>query len=258
MPFEFDGEQYAKNSVLQRNIGIPIIDELELRGDECILDIGCGDGALSAKLAELTPNGHVTGLDASTGMIDVAQTHEASNLSFILGDVTHLDDVDTYDIVFSNAALHWIINHEDLLSRVHRCLKPGGYLRWNFAADGNCPNFIWVAYHLMNEPVYQSMFSDFEWPWCMPTKDEYTALLESADYDDIRVWTEPVERRFPDTESLISWMDQPSLVPFMTHLPEDVGADFRKLFIKRLIAATQQSDGACREQFMRLNVFARK
>lgn len=90
--FEFDGEKYAKTSRHQRSWGSRLIERLELQGGEAILDLGCGDGALTAQLADLVPNGTVVGLDASRGMIDAAVAqHQRDNLRFVCMDMLDLD-----------------------------------------------------------------------------------------------------------------------------------------------------------------------
>jgi trans-aconitate methyltransferase len=108
MTHEFDGEQYAKASAHQKEWGARLIAQLNLQGTERILDLGCGDGALSAQIADLVPEGEVVGIDASRGMIEAARPKARKNLRFVLMDIDELDYVEQFDVVFSNAALHWI------------------------------------------------------------------------------------------------------------------------------------------------------
>jgi trans-aconitate 2-methyltransferase len=87
MAHEFDGERYAQASAHQREWGARIIAELGLRGDERVLDLGCGDGGLTARLADLVPGGEVLGIDASRGMIEAAQPKARGNLRFRCMDI---------------------------------------------------------------------------------------------------------------------------------------------------------------------------
>jgi trans-aconitate methyltransferase len=123
MPHEFDGEAYKQSSNHQKEWGNRIIAEFELNGNEHILDLGCGDGALTAQLAELVPEGWVLGIDASRGMIDVAGKLRKTNLEFKLLDIDSLDYYEEFDLVFSNATLHWVKDHRRLLANSYRCLK---------------------------------------------------------------------------------------------------------------------------------------
>ena len=94
MPHEFDGKKYQKASAHQKEWGMKLIAGLKLKGHEHILDLGCGDGILTAQLAELLPEGGVLGMDASQGMIDVALPKERDNLRFRRLDSNALDIID--------------------------------------------------------------------------------------------------------------------------------------------------------------------
>ena len=92
MTFEFDAEKYKRASPHQRQWGKKLIAELDLKGNERILDLGCGDGGITAQLAELVPNGLVVGIDASQSMIESAQkNYKAENMRFDLMDINTID-----------------------------------------------------------------------------------------------------------------------------------------------------------------------
>ena len=109
--FEFDGEKYEKASSHQKEWGNRMIAELSLKGTEEILDLGCGDGVLTKEMAEMVPEGNVLGIDASMGMIETAKKREAGNLRFLQMDINQLDFESRFDVIFSNAALHWVKDH---------------------------------------------------------------------------------------------------------------------------------------------------
>ena len=113
MTFDFDGEKYQKASSHQKQWGTQLISEFNFKGAEHILDLGCGDGALTAKLADQVPHGSVTGIDASRGMINTAfKNHQSHNLRFELADINSISYQNNFDIIISNAALHWVRDHE--------------------------------------------------------------------------------------------------------------------------------------------------
>lgn len=258
MAHEFDGNKYKAASAHQKEWGAKLIQELNISGTERILDLGCGDGTLTAQLAALAPQGSVVGIDASCGMIDAASSLQSANLSFEIRDINDLDFADEFDIVFSNATLHWVKNHEALLGNVLRALKNGGRLRFNFAGDGNCANFFGVVREAISQPRFARHFSSFEWPWFMPRIEEYERLLRDMPFAESRVWGENADRFFPDSDTMIKWIDQPSLVPFMVFLPDGNKEEFRQFVIERMIRQTRQADGRCFETFRRINVVARK
>lgn len=139
MTHEFDGKKYEKASTHQKEWGAKaaekLISELSLKVSERVLDLGCGDGNNTALIAELLPNGEVVGIDASKGMIDTAIHKEKANLHFILMDIDAIVFKDEFDVIYSNATLHWVKDHHRLLGNVFKALRVGGILRFNFPTD---------------------------------------------------------------------------------------------------------------------------
>ncbi len=258
MPHEFDGKKYEKASAHQKEWGAKLISELALKGNERVLDLGCGDGVNTALIAEALPNGEVVGIDASKGMIDTAKPKEKPNLCFILMDIDEIAFEDEFDVVYSNATLHWIKDHYHLLRNVFKALRVGGLLRFNFAADGNCSHVFKVIRKAIEKKPFPRYFLDFTWPWYMPSIDEYRDLVNKSDLKDSKVWGENADRYFPDTETMIGWVDQPSLVPFLACIPESHKADFREYVVGEMIRETKQADGQCFETFRRINLYARR
>lgn len=258
IPVEFDGQRYRQASAHQKEWGSRLISALALRGDESILDVGCGDGILTAQLADRVPHGRVVGIDASTGMIMAARSNQRPNLAFVLCDICDADFAGEFDIVFSNATLHWIKDHAKLLRILHRSLKDGGALRVNFAADGNCQTWFRVARELMNADEFREAFAGFEWPYFMPPLDDYQQLLGDSPFSDSKLWGENADRYFPNVETMLGWLEQPSIVPFKQHLDSDAAERFHKAAAARMIEYTKQADGTCFETFRRINVSARK
>ncbi|MDI6747684.1 MAG: methyltransferase domain-containing protein [Rhodocyclaceae bacterium] len=259
MTHEFDGEKYRLASAHQKEWGARLIGELRLAGTERILDLGCGDGALTAQLAALVPQGAVTGIDASAGMIAAARSHQAANLSFKVADINDGQSFGSgFDVIFSNAALHWVADHQTLLGNALRALNGGGAVAFSFAGEGNCANFIRVVKAAMQLPQFARFFSGFAWPWYMPDLAAYRQLVRGFPFAESSVRGENADRYFTDQETMIKWIDQPSLVPFMQCLPDEFKETFRQCVIARMIEASLQPDGRCFETFRRINVIARK
>lgn len=258
MSHEFDGSKYADASTHQKEWGTKLIAELDLQGHERVLDLGCGDGTLTAQIADLVPSGEVVGIDASKGMIDVAKQRHRDGLRFVLMDINDLDFAQEFDVILSSATLHWVKDHERLLRNARSALRHNGRLRFNFAGDGNCAHFIRVIREAMSREGFSPYFADFEWPWYMPPVDEYRALVESSGLRDARVWSENADRFFPDAETMVKWIDQPSLVPFLACVPTVHTSAFREFVVSRMIQETEQDGGRCFETFRRINVSARK
>jgi len=118
--------------------------KLHLTGDERVLDIGCGDGKVTAEIAECVPRGRVVGVDSSAEMVGLAQSRYPSwavrNLRFQQADANRLPFEREFTHVFSNAALHWVLDHKPVLRGINSCLVPGGKVgccKW--AAKGMRP-----------------------------------------------------------------------------------------------------------------------
>ncbi len=257
MAHEFDGKRYETASGHQREWGVGLISDLGLTGAERVLDLGCGDGGLTSQIAELVPGGCVLGIDASQGMIDAARPKQCDNLQFLAMDIDEMGFENEFDVVFSNAALHWVKDHCLLLRNVKRALRPSGRIRFQFAGEGNCSSLYFVLRDAMEQELFSEFFTDFVWPWFMPAVEAYEELARSAGLHDVRVWGENRDRLFPDAEAMIRWIDQPSLVPFLSKVAEPAKGQFREFVVDGMIRRTRQEDGRCFETFRRINVSAR-
>jgi trans-aconitate 2-methyltransferase len=254
---EFDGERYRAAAGHQREWGELLISGLELRGDENILDLGCGDGTLTARLADLVPRGSVLGLDASAGMIAAAQPLTRPNLRFALQDIRTLDFEAEFDLIFSNSALHWLKDQRRLLAACHRALKKGGRLRGGFPGAGSVPGFIQAVKQVMGKPAYRHYFNGFEWPWYMPEPVEYEALVREAGFREVSVQCRIFDRSFSAAQ-LTSFLDQPAIVPFLARVAEVDKEQFREKVVQATLELTAQGQDEYFEAFRRIIVSATK
>lgn len=255
---EFDGEKYKKASKHQKEWGNAIISQLKLSGSEFILDLGCGDGILTKQLSELVPNGKVVGIDGSEGMIKTAKMDISNNLIFEKMDIDNMAFENEFDFIFSNAALHWIKDHKKLIKNCYKALRQNGFIRFNFAGDGNCSNFFTIIKKVINYEKYKVYFKNFEWPWYMPSVNEYNKKIAESNFSDIDIWEENADRYFNDQDEMIKWIEQPSIVPFIKLVDEQLKNEFQNEIIRLMIEKTKQKDGKCFETFRRINVYAVK
>lgn len=191
-------------------------------------------------------------------MIDTAKELKGDNLTFQVMDINNFRFNIEFDVIFSNATLHWIKGHEKLLTNCYQVLKPNGLIRWNFAGDGNCSNFYEVIKEMMSDPAYKSSFINFDWPWYMPDVREYESLVKQFNFREVKVWHENADRYFPNADEMTKWIDQPSIVPFLKYVPQKEKREFRDQVVAKMIHKTRQPDGTCFELFRRINVLAIK
>ena len=256
--YEFNGEKYKKASRHQKEWGTRLILELNLTGKESILDLGCGDGVLTEQLSLLAPEGKVVGIDASEGMIKTARQLEKYNLQFYHMDMADMAFKEEFDVIFSNAALHWVKDHSLLLRHSHAALKPGVRILWNFAGQGNCSDFFGSIRRIMETDPFKPYFTFFEWPWFMPSKNEYEAFMKQSGFTSAEIIEENADRYFSNPDEMIRWIDQPSIVPFIKCVPEAQKEAFRHEVIEASLQTALQPDGTCFQPFRRLRVSAYK
>lgn len=259
MSFEFDGDKYKKASAHQKEWANKILGELHFVGNEIILDLGCGDGVITNQLAEMVPNGEVLGIDASEGMIQTAEKDKKyKNVTFELKNINEINYKNHFDFIFSNATLHWVLNHKKLLKNTYQALRNGGAIRFNFAGEGNCSFFYKVIRQAMADPNLKKYFKNFSWPWFMPNIDTYKELADEAEFSEIEIWGENADRYFANSEAMIKWIDQPSIVPFLKCIPDTKKQNFRNYVVEQMVKETKQENGTCFETFRRINIRAEK
>jgi trans-aconitate methyltransferase len=196
MSTDWNAEEYNQISEPQLRWGLAVLSELELKGDETVLDAGCGSGRLSAALLERLPNGRVIALDASEPMLDVARRElekYGDRVSFLNADLAQLELQHVADVVFSTATFHWVHDHAALFRGLHRALKPGGRLHAQCGGAGNLARHIALAAQVMGQDT-----SGFRYPAHFATPDEAAANLRAAGFVDARAWLKEAPTPFPD------------------------------------------------------------
>ncbi len=256
--FEFDGKKYKSASKHQKEWGHALISELSLKGNETVLDLGCGDGVLTEQLSHFVPYGKVLGIDASINMIATAKRISKSNLEFAHMNINDMNFENEFDLIFSNAALHWIKDHKRLLKNAYQALKVHGEILWDFGGLGNCSNFIDVIQKKTLEESYAKYFQNFEWPWFMPSKEQYAEFISTIGFSIYTIKEVNRDRYFSDASEMIRWIDQPSIVPFMNDIPDERKETFRQEIIEEMLKRTQQPNGTCFETFRRIKIYAQK
>ena len=256
--FEFDGKKYKLASKHQKEWGHDLISELSLTGNETVLDLGCGDGGLTEQLSLFVPYGKVLGIDASTNMIETARMVCKRNLVFAQMDINEINFSNEFDLIFSNAALHWVKVHKRLLENAYKALKMDGEILWDFGGSGNCSNFLDVVRKKILEKDYAEYFKYFEWPWFMPSKEEYAGLVSTIGFSAWTVKAVNRDRYFANASELIRWIDQPCMVPFIGFIPDGLKETFRQDIINEMLKRTYQPNGTYFETFRRIQIYAKK
>ncbi len=222
--YRWNARDYAQHSDSQKKWGKELVDKLHLSGDECLLDIGCGDGKLTAEIAEKLPRGAVIGIDSSPEMITLANTrypHERfANLRFLAMDARRIGFSMEFDVVFSNAALHWVIDQRPVLQGIHGALKPGGRLLIQMGGRGNAAAVVSVIEQVMAEERWRHCFENFSFPYGFYGPEEYRPWLTAAGFDDecIRLSLTPRDMVHRDVEKFKGWI-RTTWLPYLQRVP---------------------------------------
>jgi trans-aconitate 2-methyltransferase len=128
---DWDAATYHRVSAPQVSWGRKVLSRLDLRGDETVIDAGCGSGRLTAELLDRLPRGRVIAVDASPSMLAVAERElkdYRDRLELVHSDLLALDMHEVADVVVSTATFHWVLDHPALFARLHDALRPSGRL----------------------------------------------------------------------------------------------------------------------------------
>jgi trans-aconitate methyltransferase len=181
MADKWDSSLYDdRHSLVWKRVG-DLIDLLDPKPGERILDLGCGTGHLTAQIA--ARGAVVTGLDASVSMIAQARQNYPK-LKFVLGDASEFRFDEPFDAVFSNAALHWIPDAAPVIECVSRSLKPGGRFVLEMGGRGNIARIVEALSKVLREAGYSPRN-----PWYFPSAGEYATLLEQRGFEVEALWT---------------------------------------------------------------------
>ena len=185
----WNAQTYAQNARFVSDLGMSVVEWLNPKAGESILDLGCGDGALTVKLRERGCN--VIGVDSSPDFIQVAQT---LGLDARLLDGHQLQFSREFDAVFSNAALHWMKCPYQVINGVWEALKPGGRFVGEFGGYGNVST---IAAALHTALRRRKIDPDPLNPWYFPTVEEYQSHLEARGFRVNRIALIPRSTALP-------------------------------------------------------------
>ncbi len=241
----WDAEQYAGNARFVSDLGSPVLDLLAPGPGQKVLDIGCGDGALTARIAATGAN--VVAIDHSQSQVEAARDRglEARQLSAL-----ELDFEDEFDAVFSNAALHWIKPPDLVVANVARALKPGGRFVGEFGGAGNVGKIRQAAMAALRS---RGLDGEFVEPWYFPNAEEYGALLQAADFRVDSVELIPRPTALPG--GVAEWI-KTLAQDFIAPVPEEERPAFLIDVEKTLEKDLRDSDGVWWADYVRLRFAA--
>jgi trans-aconitate 2-methyltransferase len=193
MPHDWDAATYDRLQIPMTGWGIEVLGRLELRGDETVLDAGCGTGQVTEVLRDRLPNGHVIGLDASPSMIAKALERLGSDrMTYLTHDLMDPIPIDPVDAIVSTATFHWVPDHDRLFANLAAVLKTGGQLAAQCGGWGNLER--------VNAAAERAAGIDLAASKIYPTPEETWTRLEAEGFVDIETWLQEAPVELPPDE----------------------------------------------------------
>lgn len=194
---EWSAERYARNARFVAELGEPVVDWLDPKPSERVLDVGCGDGALTTSI--VARGAAVVGIDASSSLVAAAR---GRGIDARVIDAYALPFHEEFDAAFSNAALHWMRDPDRALAGIQRALKPLGRFVGEMGAHGNVAAICTAILAILRA---HDIDGEARWPWYFPSPAEYAERLEMHGFAVLRM--ELIPRPTPLPTGMRGWLD---------------------------------------------------
>ena len=199
----WDSTLYNEQHRFVSNYGADVLQWLDAKAGEHILDVGCGTGDLAAKIQECGAT--VSGVDTSADMIELAKKTYPT-IQFEQKDAAALDYNREFDAVFSNATFHWIENQRGLLRGIFKGLKHGGRLVAEFGGKGNIKSIVDAIETAAKQlGLEHRVISNF---WFFPSISHYATLLESTGFEAEQIWLFDRPTKLNGEDGMLNWINQ--------------------------------------------------
>ncbi|MBT3456224.1 methyltransferase domain-containing protein [bacterium] len=247
----WNAKYYKNNSQGQYQKGISTIEKIELSGNESVLDIGCGDGRITAEIAKQVPNGYVLGVDVSKNMIEEAIKSFASikNLEFQLTDAAKFSTEKKFDLAVSFSAFHWIKDQVSTLKNIYNFLNNGGKLIIQMVAKHKSP-----IREVYEQKKWKNILKDKENKFFHKYANEFSAMLNECGFRNIKVNLVVMPKKFANKEELFNWAY--AWIPHSTGLEEKMAIEFTNDVVEAV--ANSSKNGKLYIESHTLDIYAEK
>jgi trans-aconitate 2-methyltransferase len=236
---KWNAADYAAHSVPQHTWARELIAKLKLRGDEHILDVGCGDGKITAEIARAVQCGSATGVDASPQMIQFAQKAfppaKHPNLEFHVMDARKIKFASRFDFVFSNAALHWVDDHQAILRGAASVLKSGGQLVVSCGGKGNAQDVFVALRPEMRLKRWRAFFRGMPKPYFFYAPEDYEKWLPRFGFKIQSLKLAPKDATYDGPDGFATWL-RTTWLPYTQCVQESLREEFIAAVTDRYVA----------------------
>lgn len=253
-PREWNSSAYHQLSQPQVSWGKRVLARLKLRGDERILDAGCGTGRLTAELIAAVPRGHVVGADLSWNMLVTARDHlRSTQASLVAADLLHLPFKNAFDVIVSTAAFHWVLDHHRLFASLHRALRPGGRLHAQCGGGPNLARLRDRVGKLASTAPYAPYLAGFAEPWFFGNDKQAAEILRQAGFVKIETSLEAAPTILKDAGQYGEFV---SNIIVRAHLYQMPSEKLRTRFMAELTEQAAKDEPPYSLDYWRLNLSA--
>jgi trans-aconitate 2-methyltransferase len=227
----WDPEQYHKFKEARFAPFEDLFALIKVREGLTVVDLGCGTGELSRRLADRLPGSTVLGLDSSATMLEKAGQQRTPNLDFAQGSLESVTG--QWDLVFSHAAIHWVEDHRSLIPRLFALVRPGGQLAVQLPANHNHPAHLAIIETAREKP-FQAALQGWYRPSPVLEIDTYAELLYRSGGQEITVLEKVYPALMPDAAAVAEWTSGTTLVPYFERLPNELHEPFLDRYKEKL------------------------
>ncbi len=260
--YQWYAAAYARHAGAQFEWAIELMDRLALTGDEVLLDIGCGDGRVTALLAERLRAGRVVGVDRSFAMVSATRRSYAAgphpNLSVFQMDAARLGLAAAFDVAFSSAVLHWLPDHLAVLHGVRRALRPGGRLLFQMGGRGNVADVLEAIACVTARPRWRDYFAGMPPGYFFYHPDDYRRWTAEAGLRLMDARLVEKDLRQTGVAGMAGWL-RSTWLPYVERVPEAARDDFALEAAEAYVADyPADAHGVVHVAMVRLEVEARR
>ena len=245
-PRDWDASSYERVSAPLEAMGRDVLDRLDLRGDERVLDAGCGTGRVTAALLERLPRGDVVAVDGSPAMVEAARERLGDAADVRVADLLELELESPVDAILSTATLHWIADHDRLFARLLAVLRPGGRLAAQCGGQGNIRELKAAADSVGAREPFAPALAGWPGPWHFASPEDTAARLRRLGWVDVWTWSHDVRVEPDDPHEYLG------TVALGSHL-DRLAPELRGPFVDAVIAELEEPVA----DYVRLNILAR-